>query len=411
MTAISDAIDLIEDQIVPGDAGSITANKLQSVLVTLANAAETDLSAAIAAYAIAVEALIAEKAGIASPNFTGTPTAPTAAVATDSTQIATTAFVKAAISALIDTAPGALDTLNELAAALGDDANFAATMTAALADKLPISGGTLTGSLVLAADPDSALKAATKQYVDGVAAGAANLGTQPERLAAHTGLLVGNDGSLPNTKVTVTANRITLYGGALGTKVYSAFSGAAAITTSGANGLDTGTEANSTWYYIWVIAKADDTKAVLLSTSMTSPTMPADYVFKGLVGAVYNGSGGNFGEFAQRDNIVSSLGPTVVSGGTATVVTSFSLVASVPIGPKAARLFISISHGSTNQRIVTIRSTASATIRSFVAGGNNTSGYLSCASGVVPITVAQTLYYDVNNADSAATVAVDGYEW
>jgi ferric-dicitrate binding protein FerR (iron transport regulator) len=76
------------------------------------------------------------KAALASPALTGTPTAPTAVTGTNTTQIATTAFVAAAIGALIDAAPGAMDTLNELAAALGDDPNFASTVTNALAGKL-----------------------------------------------------------------------------------------------------------------------------------------------------------------------------------------------------------------------------------------------------------------------------------
>ncbi len=76
------------------------------------------------------------KAPLASPALSGTPTAPTAVAGTNTTQIATTAFVAAAIGALIDAAPGAMDTLNELAAALGDDPNFATTVTNALASKL-----------------------------------------------------------------------------------------------------------------------------------------------------------------------------------------------------------------------------------------------------------------------------------
>ena len=76
------------------------------------------------------------KAAKASPAFTGKPTAPTATGGTSTTQIATTAFVSAAIAALIDAAPGAMDTLNELAAALGDDPDFATTVTNGLAGKL-----------------------------------------------------------------------------------------------------------------------------------------------------------------------------------------------------------------------------------------------------------------------------------
>jgi hypothetical protein len=75
------------------------------------------------------------KAALASPSFSGTPTAPTAAAGTNTTQIATTEFVGTAVSELVASAPAALNTLNELAAALGSDANFSTTMTNALALK------------------------------------------------------------------------------------------------------------------------------------------------------------------------------------------------------------------------------------------------------------------------------------
>lgn len=81
-----------------------------------------------------------------SPALTGTPTAPTAAPGSNTQQIATTAFVAAAVAALIASAPGALNTLDELAAALGDDANFAATVTTALAGKAPLASPALTGN-------------------------------------------------------------------------------------------------------------------------------------------------------------------------------------------------------------------------------------------------------------------------
>ena len=80
---------------------------------------------------------LALKAALASPAFTGIPTAPTAALGTNTNQIATMAAVKAAIDNLVGGAPGALDALNEFAAALGNDPNFATTMTNALAGKEP----------------------------------------------------------------------------------------------------------------------------------------------------------------------------------------------------------------------------------------------------------------------------------
>lgn len=82
-----------------------------------------------------------------SPTFTGTPIAPTASAGTNTTQIATTQFVKTAIDNLVASAPGALDTLDELAAALGDDANFASTITTALSAKAPLASPTFTGTV------------------------------------------------------------------------------------------------------------------------------------------------------------------------------------------------------------------------------------------------------------------------
>jgi hypothetical protein len=88
------------------------------------------------------------KANLASPALTGTPNAPTAAAGTNTTQVATTAFVQTAVSGLIDSAPGTLDTLNELAAALGDDPNFATTVSTSIGTKVTantaITAGTAT---------------------------------------------------------------------------------------------------------------------------------------------------------------------------------------------------------------------------------------------------------------------------
>ena len=86
---------------------------------------------------------------------------------------ATKTYVDAEVSAVIDAAPGALDTLNELAAALGDDANYATTTTNALATKLPLAGGTMSGTLAMGTSkitglgtPTAGTDATTKSYVD-----------------------------------------------------------------------------------------------------------------------------------------------------------------------------------------------------------------------------------------------------
>lgn len=86
------------------------------------------------------------KAPIASPALTGTPTMPTAAPGTASTQGATTAFVAAAITALIGGAPATLNTLAKIATALGSDPAFSTTMSTALAQKAPLASPALTGT-------------------------------------------------------------------------------------------------------------------------------------------------------------------------------------------------------------------------------------------------------------------------
>ncbi len=79
----------------------------------------------------------------------GSPTTTTQSASDNTTKIATTAYVTAAVNALIDSAPGTMNTLNEIAAALNDDAAFNTTVTNAIATKLPLAGGTMTGNITL----------------------------------------------------------------------------------------------------------------------------------------------------------------------------------------------------------------------------------------------------------------------
>ncbi|UND53957.1 phage tail protein [Escherichia coli] len=72
------------------------------------------------------------------PTFTGEPKAPTPAAGNNTTRIATTAFVQAAITALIDGAPATLDTLKEIAAAINNDPKFSTTINNALSGKQPL---------------------------------------------------------------------------------------------------------------------------------------------------------------------------------------------------------------------------------------------------------------------------------
>lgn len=104
------------------------------------------------------------------------------AEAVDTSSFATTVSVSAAITAaiagLVDTAPGTLDTLNELAAALGDDPNFAATLATALALKAPLASPALTGTPTAptASPGTGGTQIATQAYADAAAAAAGGSG-------------------------------------------------------------------------------------------------------------------------------------------------------------------------------------------------------------------------------------------
>ncbi len=96
-------------------------------------------------------------AGAFSGSLSSSVTATTQSAADSSTKIATTAYTDAAITALIGGAPSALNDLNELAAAIASDANYSTTITTALATKLPLAGGTLTGTLNVTGDGEDVI--------------------------------------------------------------------------------------------------------------------------------------------------------------------------------------------------------------------------------------------------------------
>ena len=115
----------------------------------------------------------------------------TVATPSNSTDAASKGYVDAAVAAVIDSAPAALDTLNELAAALNDDASFATTVTNALAGKLALAGGTMTGDITLGANKiTSTATPATddtltrKGYVDSILGSATDAATSAAAAAS-----------------------------------------------------------------------------------------------------------------------------------------------------------------------------------------------------------------------------------
>lgn len=176
-------------------------------------------TAFVQAVVTVLNSALALKAPLASPGLTGTPTAPTAAQSTNNTQIATTAFVKSAIAALVASSPAALDTLNELAAALGNDPNFATTMTNALAGKQPLDNTltALSGKSVSALLEYLGLGEIAKAGVGSGRLGSNGYATLPiiidgtkRSLIIQWGISVTTSMTLPTTSSTVNYTDVTL---------------------------------------------------------------------------------------------------------------------------------------------------------------------------------------------------------
>lgn len=138
--ATSKAVKAVMD-VAKGKYTAVDASTTRKGLVQLTSATNSD-SEVLALSAKAGKVLatqISAKADLSSPAFTDKPTTPTAAEGDKSQQIANTEFVMRAIASLVDSSPEALNTLNELAQALGNDPNFATTITNALAGKQPLN--------------------------------------------------------------------------------------------------------------------------------------------------------------------------------------------------------------------------------------------------------------------------------
>lgn len=134
--------------IAPTDLTGVTATASEINILSGTNVSATELNY-VDGVTSAIQTQLDAKAPLASPALTGTPTAPTAALATNTTQVATTAFVRAEVAALVGTAGATLDTLGEIATALGNDANLSATLTTSIGLKAPLANPTFTGTVTI----------------------------------------------------------------------------------------------------------------------------------------------------------------------------------------------------------------------------------------------------------------------
>ena len=146
-TAQQTALDLKANIASPTFTGNVSG--ISATMVGLGNVNNTADTAK--PVSTAQQTALDLKANLDSPALTGTPTAPTATAATNTTQIATTAFVRAEVSALVNSAGSTLDTLGEIATALGNDANLSTTLTTSIGLKAPLADPTFTGTVTIPA--------------------------------------------------------------------------------------------------------------------------------------------------------------------------------------------------------------------------------------------------------------------
>ncbi|HFE7024520.1 TPA: phage tail protein, partial [Salmonella enterica subsp. enterica serovar Newport] len=168
-------------------------------IVKLSSATDSD-SEALAATPKAVKAVMIEaqtKAPLDSPALTGTPTAPTPETTAAGIEIATAAFVAAKVAQLVGSAPEALDTLQELADALGNDPNFATTVLNKLAGKQPLdetltalSGKSVDGLIEYVGLRETISRATGAMQKD------QNLNDVPDKALARQSLQLGNSATL-----------------------------------------------------------------------------------------------------------------------------------------------------------------------------------------------------------------------
>ena len=144
-------------------------------------------------------------------------------------------------------------------------------------------------------------------------------------------LIVKNNTTNPNYQVDIDADEIILQDSSGVPYRATAVDLTANITVNGVNGLDTGSEAANTFYYIWIIYNGT-TVAGLLSTSATSPTMPTGYTYKAGGWGIYNDSNPNFSTIYQQGNKTRSDIPTSLN------VTTTALTINVLTVPVTAKI-------------------------------------------------------------------------
>jgi len=227
-------------------------------------------------------------------------------------------------------------------------------------------------------------------------------------LAQHEGLALYNNNAF---QVTITATSVLLKDSSGESFLAESVNENANITLSGAGGLDTGSEASSTWYHVWLIARPDNTVESMFSTSSTAPTMPGAYTYKGYVGAIYNDSGSDFDTIYQNNHRVASVKQSVLSSGTATSYTSVDLSTTIPTTASSvyADGNVNDSGSGTSTLFVVCDGTNELGEVRIQNSGGTANGIFNQFS--VVIRTIQTLFYKVQASPDSAGISVTGWRY
>ena len=262
--------------IVDGDisaSAAIAQSKISGLSTSLGLKADLASPTFTGTVTIPAGASISGFAPLASPALTGTPTAPTAAALTNTTQVATTAFVRAEVAALVNSATSTLDTLGEIATALGNDPNLSSTLTTAIGLKAPLASPTFTGTVTL---PTGTVTSAmildgTIANADISASAAIDLGKLADvstsaQTASYT-LVLADKNKIVEMSV-ATANTLTVppnssVAFAVGSQINILQTGAGQTTVTAGAGVtinaSPGLKMRTQWSYATLIKRATDT--------------------------------------------------------------------------------------------------------------------------------------------------------
>jgi hypothetical protein len=226
------------------------------------------------------------------------------------------------------------------------------------------------------------------------------------------GLIITNNPQNPAHQVDVSAKEIILQDDNFNSFRITEVDLTLDITTNGANGLDSGTESNYRWYYVWIIAKTDGSVAGIFSSSSDNPTIPANYVYRGFAGAVHNcrNSGYDFGPIKQVGNTVARNAVAVINSGTATIPTLMNCSGALP--EKAV-----IAMGDITLNIASGGGRGAGWLRSAPDQGCvEFAGYLDAQGRLtvpfcIPIIETQTLLFNRDSSSHAEsiTISISGY--